>query len=118
MALNDKRLDDMGTHEQIHVLEIGLRQVNNNNGLGFTILDVVINNKVLGKIIVGLATVIPSVVAAMLAMRPEIGQEVEQGLSATVGACQLSTSQQNSIENAVTEMVGAYNASCRFNISF
>lgn len=113
IALNHKRLKHLEAHERIFALETGLRQLNNDQGLGFVMMfDTVVDKRKLKQATAALASVLPAVMTAVFALDPKT-------VADNVGTCGLTAEQRTAIENALESMASAYNESstCSYNFT-
>eukprot|EP01047_Picozoa_sp_COSAG01_P090961 COSAG01_NODE_22677_length_845_cov_47.839142_2_plen_170_part_01 len=113
-ALNASRLKHIsthGTHLAIFTLEIALRRLNLDQGLGFMVDEVVINKRTLKQVFLAMATIFPPIFASVWALREQTLESIAQHDNVE-SPCLLNTEQTAVLQN----LVGIFNASCVYNL--
>ena len=108
-ALNDVRLKHCGdatAHLQIMAVETGLKQLNLNQGLGFSVGGTVMDKRKLKQLVVGLTSAVSPVFATVTALRPE-------GTTTPLRTCFLDKEQAIALQS----IASTFNASCMYNVT-
>eukprot|EP01045_Picozoa_sp_COSAG04_P007829 COSAG04_NODE_418_length_14698_cov_5.217412_7_plen_118_part_00 len=113
VTLNTKRLDNLHAHDRILALETGLRQLHNDQGLGFVMLfDTVVDKRKLKQAGLALASVVPALMTATIALAPKTAAN-------DASTCGLTGEQRAAIENTLASMASAYSdpSTCSYNFT-
>ena len=118
-CLNDVRISDFSpeTHEKVSIIECAMASSNHGQGVGFCVLGMVIDKRVLKQIGVGLLgraqVALPFVLAFSVYAAPA-GTRDDASTDATGDACSLTLAQQNAIRATAEAVV---NGSCSYNVT-